>query len=454
MMARQYGRPVATFTYSRRIRKLKPGRTRTLKVKGKRVKVLLESDGRTLKVLEAPKDVAKLLKQAITVRIEDDRLRPIIEKPEDEKPKENMKEKAEAKPIQKPIKLEPKPAAAEPSPQPAPKPPKRKERPKPLTESERRKAKLVPVPDKGPIPAPYIDWNAIPEYCMVSGVEYYDYPSPQAPKGMLHELREMFRRNRRYQDKAPVNVLILGPKGTGKSELIKKFAEDTGLPYWQVMGREGITADELLGHWELRNGQSVWVDGIIPRAVRCGGILHFDEANVLDPAILMRLDELLDNKRQLNMADLNGEIIKAHPDLFIIFTMNPPTYEGVKDLPDPIKSRLTKRYVMNYPPLALEMEVLKRKMGLSDKQLKILKDGTVRGSLARDIQDLMKIVSNLRKQEDLSYTPSMRETQGFVQDLLEGDDFWTAFDRNIKGIYWGEEADRIEEALRAVRPRR
>ena len=48
----------------------------------------------------------------------------------------------------------------------------------------------------------------------------------------------------------------------------------------------------------------------------------------------------------------------------------------------------------------------------------------------------------------------MRETQGFVQDLLEGDDFWTAFDRNIKGIYWGEEADRIEEALRAVRPRR
>ena len=454
-MAKQYGRPVATFTYSRRITKIRPGKTRVLKLRGKRVKVYLEQDGRTLKILEAPKELARLLKQAKKVKIEDGRLRPIMEKPKKETSKEReekSKEELKKKPIPKPIEKKPKPKPAL-APQ-KPKPPKRKETPRPLSPTEREKAKLVPVPDKGPIPAPYIDWDAIPPYCMVRGVEYYDYPTPQAPKGMLYELREMFRRNRRYQDKAPVNVLILGPKGTGKSELIKKFAEDTGLPYWQVMGREGITADELLGHWELRNGQSVWVDGIIPKAVRCGGILHFDEANVLDPAILMRLDELLDNKRQLNMADLNGEIVKAHPDLFIIFTMNPPTYEGVKDLPDPIKSRLTKRYVMNYPPLTLEMEVLKRKMGLSDRQLKILKDGTVRGSLARDIQDLMKIVSNLRKQEDLSYTPSMRETQGFVQDLLEGDDFWTAFDRNIKGIYWGEEADRIEEALRAVRPRR
>ena len=459
-MAKQYGRPIATFTYSRRISKLKPGKTRVLRLRGKRVKVFLDSDGRTLKILDAPRELVALLKRAKKVKIDDGRLRPIIEKAEKKAPDKHKevkgKKKEEKKPVAKPIeepKPKPAPALALPQPQ-KPKPPKRRENPKPLTPAERDKAKLVPVPDKGPIPAPYIDWDAIPPYCMVRGVQYYDYPTPQAPKGMLYELREMFRRNRRYQDKAPVNVLILGPKGTGKSELIKKFAEDTGLPYWQVMGREGITADELLGHWELRNGQSVWVDGIIPKAVRCGGILHFDEANVLDPAILMRLDELLDNKRQLNMADLNGEIIKAHPDLFIIFTMNPPTYEGVKDLPDPIKSRLTKRYVMNYPPLTLEMEVLKRKMGLSDRQLKILKDGTVRGSLARDIQDLMKIVSNLRKQEDLSYTPSMRETQGFVQDLLEGDDFWTAFDRNIKGIYWGEEADRIEEALRAVRPRR
>lgn len=41
----------------------------------------------------------------------------------------------------------------------------------------------------------------------------------------------------------------------------------------------------------------------------------------------------------------------------------------------------------------------------------------------------------------------------FVQDILEGDDFFTAFDRNIKNQYYGKEADRIEEILDAVRMR-
>jgi hypothetical protein len=67
--------------------------------------------------------------------------------------------------------------------------------------------------------------------------------------------------------------------------------------------------------------------------------------------------------------------------------------------------------------------------------------------------DFMKIIQNLRKQTDLSYTPSLRETQSFIQDLREGDDFFVAFDRNVKAAYYGEEADRMEEALKAVRGR-
>jgi len=459
--AKQY-RPLATFTYSRRVKKLRPGKTQMMRFKGRRVKVYVEPDGRQLKIIEAPKHVIPHLRKAETVRIVDGRLHAVYKKPEP-KPEPKPKTAPPLEPAPKPPAEEPKP---EPEPEPevkpvpeSPKPPKKVSKPSVLSEAERRKAMMVPVPDSGPIPAPYIDWNNIPEHAKVSGIVYHDYPIPGAHKGMLKELREMFRRSRRYQNTAPVNILIQGPKGSGKSELIKKFAEDAGLPYWSVIGQEGIRADELLGHYELKEGTSKWADGVIPRAVRAGGILHIDEANVIEPAILMRLDELLDNKRQLNMEDLNGELIKTHPDLFVVFTMNPPTYEGVKPLPEPIMSRLTKAYYMDYPPPHIEMNILEaklRKMGVkpSEFQAPDTPYKPARGTMSKDVLDIIQIVSGLRKDMELSYTPSIRETQGFVQDLREGDDFFTAFDRNVKSRYYTpEEQQKVEEALNAVRRR-
>jgi len=444
MTSRQQYRPLATVRYSRRVKSLTPGRIKTMRFKGQPIKVF-SPDGRSLDIIEAPRSVVTDIKRAETLRIEDGTLRPIYKTPE-AKP-------TETKP---PVKPEPK-VEAPPPPKPPPQPeepPKKpvKTRPEQLSEKDRRKATMVPVPDKGPIPTPYIDWDAIPQYCRVSDVRFMDYPNKYNPDGWLPELRETFRRSRRLQGRVPINALIMGPPGSGKSELIKKFAEDSGLPYWQVLGEEGIRADELLGHYELKEGTSRWVDGIIPKAVRSGGILHFDEANVIEPAVLMRLDELMDNKRQLNMEKLNGEIIKAHPDLFIVFTLNPPTYEGIKELPKAVRNRLNPTYQMDFPPQAIELNILKWKMGLSDSEFKV-QGASASGTLSQDITDVMKIVNGLRRQTDLSYTPSLRDTQHFVQSIKEGDSFHKAFDTSLKDKYWGEEADRVEEALNAVRRR-
>ena len=437
-----------------------------MQFRGKPVKVVLEKDGRTLKIMDAPSYLVPEIQAARTLKVDEGkRLQPVdghgaTGKTTPKKPAAPTPAAAPepVKPVKEPVKIISPPAAQPTQPAPAPMPVALG----PLTEKDRKKAMLVPVAAKGPILTPYIDWSKIPEHCKISGTMYQDYESDQAPKGMLVELRDMFRRSRMYQDTAPVNVLIADWKGSGKSELIKAFAENAGLPYWSIIGQEGIRADELLGSQRLvaKGGatESVWVDGLIPKAVRAGGILHIDEANVIDPAILMRLDELMDNKRQLNMEDYNGDIIKAHPDLFIVFTMNPPTFEGIKPLPEPITSRLTKRYQLNYPPPDVEMDILKFKMKLTDAEFKppTTRNGQATGKFAKDVTDLMKIIGGdgaslgLRGETDLSYTPSMRETQGFVQDLREGDDFKTAFNRNIRNLYWGEDLEKIDQALHAI----
>ena len=76
----------------------------------------------------------------------------------------------------------------------------------------RRRAALVPVPDKGPIPTPYINWDEIPEYCKVSGVKFMDYPNKYNKDGWLPELRDAFRRAR-HQGRVPINVLVLCSHG-------------------------------------------------------------------------------------------------------------------------------------------------------------------------------------------------------------------------------------------------
>jgi len=468
-------KPIRTFTYAKPVKYGAKGAVNYFNYRGKKVRTYLDPSGRKLRILDAPPDVISAITRAEKVVPYKDRLHVRFPKqkkkqPQAHKPKPPAPAPAQKEKEEKPVPAKPKPKEEEPEvikleiKKPAPAPPKSPTEyvaPRPLTEEERQAAMRVPVPDEGVIPTPYIDKSKIPSYCWVKGVEYYDHPSPGAPKGMLKALRGCFMLNRRYQDAKPTNVFIVGPPGTGKTQLVKKFAEETGLPYWHVMGQQGITAEELLGRQHLvkmpdGSTKDVWVDGIIPKAVRAGGILHFDEANVTDPSVLMRLDELMDDKRTLSMEDLNGERIKAHPDLFIVFTTNPPNYSGVNPIPKAVLNRVT-TFELDFPPANAEYEIIEKKlrqMGVSPAEFNHDKKGLT-GKYADEIRDFMKIIRNLRKDRDLPFHPSIRNSIDFVNALRTGADFKTAFKRAVGNLYTGYGADpeyeaKMNEVLQSV----
>ena len=496
-------KPIASFSYARKLKAMPAGKMRHFDFGGKTVKAV-SPDGFRLDIVDAPAAAAAKIR---VIEARGDKLSPYkgqlrVIKSAKKKAKDGRKAAKPRKPkkvvqvtmpqipdvipeVEKEKEEKPKP-----KPEPKPKKPEPEEEPdytifrvdpsirlpgmerklgtpRVLTEEERQLAKLVPVPDEGliaPHYAPYIDWENIPESTLVTKeVIYFDHPIKGGPAGIIAALREAFKNNRRYQDVMPSNVLITGPPGTGKSQAIKRLAFETGLPYWQVMGREGLRSDELLGHEKLREGPkgstvSEWVDGIIPRAFRAGGILHFDEPNVIDEAVLMRLDEGMDDKRQLNMEDLNGEIIKAHPDLFIVFTMNPPDYEGVRALPPPVWNRLLPKFELPFPEPGDEYEIVEakvRQMGVTKAEYNYEpKTQKLSGKYAGEIKDFIQVIARLRQNKDLTYHPSIRNAIAFVKVIREGHDFATAFDRTVANGYISLDPElykpAMREALRAV----
>lgn len=222
-------------------------------------------------------------------------------------------------------------------------------------------------------------------------------------------------------------VLIIGPKGTGKTSLVREFAATRGVNLESINFSLRTRESHLVGTKSMKEGSIGFEEGILIKSMKEGSMLYLDELNAAEADVLLRLDEALDDRRQIVLKESTGETIKAHKNWFAIATINPLSHVGTKELPPQLLSRFPIRIRLDYPPEETELRIITRHS--SDSHTEILKQG-------------IKLANTLRQAaavEELYYSPSLRETIAFAKLVDSGVEPKKAADIVFGNVYaqWG-----------------
>lgn len=114
------------------------------------------------------------------------------------------------------------------------------------------------------------------------------------------------------------NVLLTGGTGVGKTTHILQLAARINQPVLRINFNGETRMADLIGKMTVLNGETIWVDGVLPTAMRKGYWIIFDEIDFADPAVLSLLHPVLEQNPILTLKENGGEIIKPH-HLFRVF---------------------------------------------------------------------------------------------------------------------------------------
>ena len=228
--------------------------------------------------------------------------------------------------------------------------------------------------------------------------------------------------------KAGLFVLVIGPKGTGKTTLVRRFAENIGVNLESINFSLRTRESHLVGTKTLDNGTVGFAEGLLVRSMRNGGMLYLDEINAAEADVLIRLDESLDDRRQIVLKESAGETVRAQNGWFVVGTINPLSHSGTKELPPQLLSRFPVRIRLEYPPEGTECDIV---------------DKHTTGKHREEVLQGVRLANTLRQAaavEELFYAPSIRETIAFGILLDSGADAGEAARMVFGNVYaqWGE----------------
>lgn len=139
------------------------------------------------------------------------------------------------------------------------------------------------------------------------------------------------------------NILLVGPKATGKNVLAENLSAVLGRPEWNISFYLNTDAASLIGTDTFKDGQVSFRPGPIYRCATQGGIGILDEINMAKNESLAVLHATLDFRRIIDVPGYDQ--ISLDPATRFIATMN-YGYAGTRELNEALASRFM---VINMP---------------------------------------------------------------------------------------------------------
>ncbi|WP_322085171.1 AAA family ATPase [Burkholderia sp. BCC1999] len=239
-------------------------------------------------------------------------------------------------------------------------------------------------------------------------------------------------------------ILLIGHTGTGKTSLIEQAAAQAGHGVLRSNMNGQTTVGDFVGFWTVKGGETIWVDGVLPTAMREGLWLIVDEIDFAEPAILAVLTAVLEPGGRLLLKEKGNEIVVPHPSFRLFATANAVgamgqfrhLYQGANVTNEAFLDRW-RVYHLDYLPPADEAHVLQRTFGAA---MSAAMAGTL-ASIAADCRAAFV-------REDLASAFSTRRLLDWAELMLRTGDPESAAGPTIYAKVSTEDADLIRSIIR------